>query len=65
MWIREKNFFWSEQYILQAFLIGNTNFRVKYAVGYMGRKYKEELLKLFPNYGIGMGGGSFWMVKCH
>lgn len=65
MWIREKNFFWSEQYILQAFLIGNSMFRVKYSVGYMGRKYKEELLNFFPNYGIGMGGGSFWMVKCH
>ena len=62
-WIRENNFFWNEQYLLQAFLIGNSQFRVEYCVGYMGKRHLPELQKLFPNYSCGMGGGSFWMRR--
>lgn len=62
-WIKEKNFFWTEQYLLQAFLIGNTMYRVKFSVGYMGWKNLSSVRKVFPDYDYGKGGGSFWMEK--
>lgn len=62
-WIREKNFFWNEQYFLQAFLIGNSLFKIIFAVGFMGKNYTIKMKQVFPRYEVGMGGGSFWMLK--
>jgi hypothetical protein len=62
-WIYGKNFFWNEQYVLQAFLIGNTMFQVIFCNGYMGKLYGEAVREIFPHHGPGMGGGSFWMVR--
>ena len=63
VWIKEKNFFWNEQYILQAFLIGNSLFKVHFCAPYVGKLYRDEMVKVFPNYALGMGGGSFWMKR--
>jgi hypothetical protein len=63
IWIKEKNFFWNEQYILQAFLIGNSKFRVHFCAPYIGKLYPDDMVKIFPNYAPGMGGGSFWMRR--
>jgi hypothetical protein len=62
-WTRDMNFFWSEQYLLQAFLIGNRMFRTRFAVGYMGRRYPDAMSRVFPGWALGMGGGSFWMSR--
>lgn len=63
MWIKEKNFFWNEQYVLQAFLIGNTMFNVQFCAPYIGKQFTEQMMNIFPDYSLGMGGGSFWMKR--
>jgi hypothetical protein len=62
-WIEEMRFFWAEQYLLQAFLCFNRAFRVRFAVGYMGRRHLDRMRAVFPGYQLGMGGGSFWMER--
>lgn len=62
-WIKNMNFFWGEQYILQAFLIGNRNFLTRFAVGFMGRRHFALMQRIFPGYQLGLGGGSFWMSR--
>jgi len=63
MWIKEKDFFWNEQYMLQAFLIGNTMYRVHFCAPYIGKLYGDRMAEVFPEYSLGMGGGSFWMRR--
>lgn len=63
MWTEEMQFFWNEQYLLQAFLIGNADFCVRYAVGWMGRRHPERMAEVFPGWALGLGGGSFWMQR--
>ncbi|MEA4820748.1 MAG: class I SAM-dependent methyltransferase [Erysipelotrichales bacterium] len=62
-WTRDMQFFWTEQYLLQAFLIGNRMYRVRFAVGYMGRRHPEAMAGTFPGWALGLGGGSFWMRR--
>lgn len=62
-WTREMNFFWSEQYLLHAFLVGNRMYRTRFAVGYMGRRHPERMRRVFPGWALGLGGGSFWMCR--
>jgi hypothetical protein len=57
-----QNKFWTEQYLLHAFLLFNSAFEVLFASHYMGAKYPNELRAAFPN-ALGWGGGSFWMQK--
>jgi predicted O-methyltransferase YrrM len=62
-WTKQMNFFWSEQYLLHSFLCCNSEFKVRFAVGYMGKKYTRSMQKVFPGYQIGMGGGSCWIQR--
>ncbi len=62
-WTKDMHFFWSEQYLLQAFLIGNRMYRPRFAVGYMGRRHPEAMRRVFPGWALGLGGGSFWMRR--
>ncbi len=62
-WTKQMNFFWGEQYLLQAFLCFNRDFKVRFAVGYIGKKHLSLMQKVFPGYQIGMGGGSCWIQR--
>jgi hypothetical protein len=42
--------FFTEQYILQAFLVFNNAFRVMWCSSYMLSKYRDHLQSVFPNY---------------
>ena len=59
-WILQ-NLFWNEQYILHAFLIGNSDYKVLFGNKYMSIYHPDVLLKIFNNEPI--GGGSFWFKK--
>jgi hypothetical protein len=61
-WVVDELRFWSEQYLLQAFLIFNSEFEVLVANGYLGHHHKEVLNAAFPNL-PSWGGGSFWMRR--
>jgi predicted O-methyltransferase YrrM len=63
-WIRQEHRFWTEQYLLQAFLTYNSAFKVVWAGHYMHWKYPELLEKAFGTYSCEKTRpGSFWMKK--
>jgi hypothetical protein len=61
-WVMDEFRFWTEQYLLQAFLSFNSEFEVLMANGYLGHHYMEDLKATFVN-SPWWGGGSFWMRR--
>ena len=61
--------FWNEQYLLEAFLTNNLNFRIIGATNFLMHKYYEEfsakcpILKLQRENGDEREPASFWIVK--
>ncbi len=62
-WIKENHWFWTEQYLLQAFLAFNSEFEVLWASQYMSRKYPKEVTLTFPSYTDGAYPGSLWIKR--
>lgn len=62
-WIKNYNFFWNEQYLVQAYLSGNQDYTVRFCVSYMGLKHLDAMQTVFPGYRRGLGGGSLWIEK--
>ena len=68
-WITDEVKLWNEQYLLEAFLSHNRDFRVAWMMGHMFQAYPEAVLKRCPGLqracdeGHNMVGGSFWMEK--
>ncbi|HEX3052927.1 MAG TPA: class I SAM-dependent methyltransferase, partial [Aggregatilineaceae bacterium] len=63
IWLRTRKVFWSEQYLLHAFLICNREFEVLFGSHYMTSKYQELARATFPEVPNGWQGGSFWMRR--
>lgn len=61
-WIMEHHLFWTEQYLLQAFLTHNSEFEVLFANNYMGIKHQDEMRAVFP-HSQWWGGASFWIRR--
>jgi len=61
-WMIEKQWFWTEQYLLQAFLTHNSEFEVLFANTYMAFRHAREMRATFPR-SPWWGGGSFWMRR--
>jgi hypothetical protein len=61
-WVMEQLRFWSEQYLLQAFLSFNSEFEVLMANAYLVHRYMEDLNATFPKSPPPRG-GSFWMRR--
>ena len=61
-WMLEEFRFWTEQYLLQAFLIFNSEFKVLMANSYLNQYYLPDLKAVFPNLSRWIG-GSFWMRR--
>jgi predicted O-methyltransferase YrrM len=56
--------FWTEQYLLQAFLAFNESYNVLWASSYMHLNYPNLLEKAFPSYSReSRWPGSFWIQK--
>ena len=64
-WVLDLRIFWSEQYLLQAFLTHNSAFEVMFANSYIGGggAFNDELEAAFPGLPWGRGMTSFWMRK--
>ena len=54
--------FWTEQYLLQAFLTFNSEFEVLIANNYLNYYHQQDLEAVFPHL-ESWGGGSFWMRR--
>jgi Methyltransferase domain len=61
-WVLNEFRFWTEQYLLHAFLTFNSEFEVLLANYYLSRYHKEHLRAAFPDLPRWIG-GSFWMRR--
>ena len=61
-WVLDEFRFWTEQYLLQAFLTFNSEFEVLMANNYLNQYHEEELKVAFADLSS-WGGGSFWMRR--
>ncbi len=63
-WIKEERRFWTEQYLLQAFLAFNTRFEVVWASSYMHLTQPDALEAAIPSYRRDRRWpGSFWLRR--
>jgi hypothetical protein len=66
-WFEDHRWFWSEQYLLQAFLIGNRGFQVVFAARAATVKFPGRVAAAVPSFEGSLrpnGAGSFWMRRC-
>ncbi len=63
-WVLKNCVFWTEQYLLQAFLMFNDSFQVLWAGSYMHLKHPDKLEEAFNSYKREeKWPGSFWIQK--
>jgi hypothetical protein len=63
-WVMEHRRFWTEQYVLQAFLAFNDAFRITWGSGFMHLRHPDLLAEAFPSYRRPeIGPGSLWMRR--
>ena len=63
-WVLKNHWFWTEQYLLQAFQAFNDSFEVLWAASHMHLKQPEKLETSFSSYDrTKTWPGSFWMKK--
>jgi hypothetical protein len=56
---------WNEQYLLEAFLSFNSDFRIIGALNYLAHNYRKELKAKCPIFAKQQNRepGAFWMIK--
>jgi hypothetical protein len=59
-WIYGDGLSWNEQYVLQAFLMHNTAYRVRLASHMLARTREAEAREIYPGW---HDGGSVWLEK--
>ncbi len=62
-WVKDRRLFFSEQYLLQAFLAFNDSFEVVWAGSAMRHKFPEHLTASFKSFDSGVRPGSFWIRR--
>ena len=63
-WVLDDHIFWNEQYLLQAFLIFNNNFKILWCANYMHLRYPDKLEIAFSSYSKDKQRPvSFWMRR--
>jgi len=65
-WIYDEHFLWNEQYLLEAFLTSNKNFKILAALNFLSHEYKEKFSAKAPIYNVQKNRepGAFWIQKC-
>ena len=64
-WIYENHCMWNEQYLLEAFLSFNTEYRIIGALNFLNHQFHKEFISACPNSGKAVDDepGSFWMLR--
>ena len=64
-WVIKDHRLWNEQYLLEAFLTSNSDFRIIGALNYLSHNYKKEFEEKCPIFArqSSVEPGAFWMVK--
>jgi len=55
--------YWTEQYLLQAFLMYNDEWEVLVSAQALARRAPEVLGRLIPSYGVGVSPGAIWLRR--
>jgi hypothetical protein len=63
-WFEEMQYYWAEQYLLQAFLAFNEHFEVLVPAHAISRAYPDRLARIVPSFQSGVMPGSFWLRRC-
>lgn len=61
LWFEKLQYYWAEQYLLQAFLAFNDAFEVLLPAHAISRVYPERLARIVPSYEFGVMPGSLWL----
>jgi Methyltransferase domain len=59
----EEAHFWNEQYLLQAFLVGNREWEVLVGAQAVAKLENERLQRVLPSFQSGVSPGAFWMRR--
>jgi hypothetical protein len=62
-WTEESGLCWAEQYLLQAFLSGNSDFELRAGVFALCRDRPEAMARLAPTWRPGATASAFWMQR--
>ncbi len=64
-WVYENHFLWNEQYLLEAFITYNSEFKIIGALNYLTHNYRKEFAEKCPIFAKQQGRepGAFWMIK--
>lgn len=65
-WVMHSRRFWTEQYLLQAFLSGNRDYEILAGANFLHRRHADKLARFIPSYPAHRteeGPGSFWMRR--
>lgn len=62
-WFEELQYFWAEQYLLQAFLAFNSEYRVRVPAHAVAREHPDRLRQVIPSFQPGVSPGSLWLTR--
>jgi predicted O-methyltransferase YrrM len=62
-WVRDRRIFWSEQYLLHAFLLFNSAFEIVWASRYMHMRHADAIEGVFPYFAPDHRITSFWVRR--
>jgi Methyltransferase domain len=62
-WAEDYGLYWSEQYLLQAFLSLNEEFEILYALYALARRHPDYLREVVPSWRDGVAPGAFWLRR--
>lgn len=62
-WVLKENLFFTEQYLVMAFLMCNDKFQIKIAAQYLSQKYRDTLNSFFPRFKPYFSPGSLWIQR--
>jgi hypothetical protein len=64
-WVYENHLLWNEQYLVEAFITNNSEFKIIGALNYLTHNYRKEFSEKCPIFANQKGRepGAFWMVK--
>lgn len=62
-WLKDEYRFWNEQYLLEAFLVFNAKFGVKFSVNHLKYTHFQDTAKVLVNLKHHSEPGSFWIER--
>jgi hypothetical protein len=64
IWLERFGLFWTEQYLVQAFLACNLRFQVVCALHALAREHPDRLAQIYPSWRDDVAPGAFW-IRSH